>query len=61
MTMQNQKQMLSISKLRSFLQSELRHYEDMETYTFREEDMRQGAVGVLENLLNNIDNLGNLI
>ena len=61
MTMQNQEQMLSISKLRSFLQSELRHYEDMETYTFCEEDMRQGAVGVLENLLNNIDNLDNLI
>lgn len=61
MTMQNQEQMLSISKLRSFLQSELRHYEDIETYTFCKEDMRQGAVGVLENLLNNIDNLDNLI
>ena len=57
MTTQNQEQMLSISKLRSFLQSELRYYEDMETYTFCEEDMRQGAVGVLENLLNNLDNL----
>ena len=47
MTTQNQEQMLAISKLTSFLQSELRHYEDMETYTFCEEDMRQGAVGVL--------------
>ena len=37
--------------------STLRYYEDMETYTFCEEDMRQGAVGVLENLLNNLDNL----
>lgn len=61
MTTQDQEQMLPISKLRAFLESELKYYEDTETYTFCEEDRRQGAVGVLENLLDNLDKLNDLI
>ncbi len=61
MNTQDQEQMLSISKLRAFLKSELNYYEGMETYTFCEEDRRQGAVSVLENLLDNLDKLNDLI